>query len=48
MIKRVISFRINMAKELNELIIERIKDISNVIEQKNPALMKEIKKGNVA
>jgi hypothetical protein len=32
MIKRVISFRINMAKELNELIIERIKDISNVIE----------------
>jgi hypothetical protein len=45
MIKRVISYRINKVKELNELIVERIKDINNVIEQKNPVLMKEIRKG---
>jgi hypothetical protein len=28
------------------LVQERLKDITNIIEQKNPTLMKEIKKGN--
>lgn len=44
-IKQVISYRINKTKELNELIKERLKDVSRVIEQKNPSLMKEILKG---
>lgn len=44
-IKQVISYRINKTKELNELIKERVKDISRVIEQNNPALMSEIRKG---
>ena len=44
-IKQVISYRINKTKELNELIKERVKDISRVIEQKNPSLMNEIRKG---
>ena len=44
-IKQVISYRINKTKELNELIKERLKDISRVIELKNPSLMKEIRKG---
>ena len=41
----MISYRINKTKELNELIKERVKDISRVIEQKNPSLMNEIRKG---
>ena len=44
-IKQVISYRINKTKELNELIKERLKDVSRVIESKNPALMNEIRKG---
>ena len=44
-IKDAISFRINASQQLNMLIQERIKDITKIIEQKNPTLMKEIKRG---
>ena len=44
-IKDSISFRINKAQQMNMLIQERIKDITKIIEQKNPTLMKEIKRG---
>ena len=44
-IKNSISFRINLQSQLNMLVQERLKDITRIIEQKNPALLKEIKKG---
>uniref|UniRef100_A0A7S3FUW2 Spindle assembly abnormal protein 6 N-terminal domain-containing protein n=1 Tax=Strombidium rassoulzadegani TaxID=1082188 RepID=A0A7S3FUW2_9SPIT len=44
-IKNSISYRINACQQLNMLVEERLKDICNIIEQKNPTLMKEIKKG---
>ena len=44
-IKNSISFRINACQQMNMLVQERLKDICNIIEQKNPTLMKEIKKG---
>ena len=46
MIKNAISFRINAQSQLNMLVQERLKDITRIIEQKNPQLLKEIKKGS--
>jgi uncharacterized protein YcbK (DUF882 family) len=45
MIKSAISFRISAQSQLNMLVQERLKDITNIIEQKNPTLLKEIKRG---
>ena len=45
-IKAAISHRINSDQQMNMLVQERIKDICKIIEQKNPTLMKEIKKGS--
>jgi len=44
-IKNSISFRINSTIQLNMLVQERLKDITRIIEQKNPTLLKEIRKG---
>jgi len=44
-IKSAISFRINAQQQLNMLVQERLKDITRIIEQKNPTLLKEIRKG---
>ena len=46
-IKSYVSYKINATKQHNYLVQERIKDICKIIEQKNPTLMKEIKKGSL-
>ena len=47
-IKAYVSYKINATKQHNYLVQERIKDICKIIEDKNPTLMKEIKKGSVS
>ena len=44
-IKNDISHRIMKCQQMNLLVQERLKDICKIIEQKNPTLMKEIRKG---
>jgi hypothetical protein len=44
-IKADISHRIMKCQQMNMLVQERLKDICGIIEQKNPTLMKEIRKG---
>ena len=46
-IKASISYRINFASQLNMLIQARLKDICKIVEQKNPTLLKEIRKGQI-
>ena len=46
-IKNSISYRINATQQLNMLVQERLKDISSIVEEKNPTLMKEIRKGQM-
>lgn len=45
-IKNSISYRINSKSQLNMLVLERLKDITKIIELKNPVLLKEIRKGS--
>jgi hypothetical protein len=47
MIKSYVSYKINTTKQHNYLVQERIKDICKIIDEKNPTLMKEIKKGSL-
>ena len=42
-IKKSISFRINKTKELNKLIQTRMSQICNIIDQRNPTLLAQIK-----
>ena len=44
-IKADISHRIMKCEQMNMLVQERLKDICGIIDQKNPALMKEIRRG---
>jgi hypothetical protein len=44
-IKADISHRIMKCQQMNLMVQERLKDICSIIEQKNPTLMKEIRKG---
>ena len=46
-IKSYVSYKINATKQHNFLVQERIKDICRIIDEKNPTLMKEIKKGSL-
>lgn len=45
-IKNSISYRINSKSQLNMLVLERLKDITKIIDMKNPTLLKEIRKGS--
>lgn len=45
-IKNSISYRINSKSQLNMLVLERLRDITKIIELKNPVLLKEIRKGS--
>ena len=44
-IKNSITYRINSKTQMNMLVNERLRDITKIIEQKNPTLLKEIRKG---
>ena len=45
-IKNSISYRINSKSQMKMLVLERLKDITKIIELKNPVLLKEIRKGS--
>ena len=47
LLKDIISYRINAAYQINEMIKNRLKDICRIVEIKNPNLMKQIKKGTL-
>ena len=40
LLKDIISYRINAAYQINEMIKNRLKDICRIVEIKNPNLMK--------
>ena len=44
-VKDTISFRINKMQELNKLVIQKIDEISDLIQIKNKDLLNEIKAG---
>lgn len=44
-IKNSITYRINSKTQMNMLVNERLRDVTKIIEQKNPTLLKEIRKG---
>lgn len=47
LLKDIISYRINAAYQINEMIKNKLKDICKIVEIKNPNLMKQIKKGTM-
>ena len=46
MLKNSITYRISSTKQKTILMHERLKDIMNIVKEKNPILMQEIFKGS--
>jgi preprotein translocase subunit Sec63 len=44
-LKNMVTYRISSTKQKTTLMQERLKDIMNIVKEKNPILMQEVYKG---